>query len=386
MADLTSSEWASVARALDPAVRAFIEARRVTGHLVEIDEVSAKMMETAKLIVEEGGWIQSSIRNNRGQVARLLRVRGATAVTALSGGTAVLSAIAAQAQAAEMARDIKAIRQRVDELSQRLQSDQTGAVENVVEQVEDLVARLRAHGGRGVEASDFSVIRNSLGDVSRKGLRHLGDAVARLENSGQGSVRQAQKGLHEAAVEEVLLHLDLTAQCYVAAVQFGLAWIAFDYHLGKPDVARTRSEQVTQSVSGLRAGIEDVHGRIGRIEEHVRSRFRSPKRMRLLTSATSAIAVATAAVVKQTTGKRVPVGQLRGIPISLPVAPFAIGAGALLVGGLDAMTQLRAEKELEERLGQLSGATGRSCQSVREAAPDLGMLHSLAEVLAEPAT
>ncbi|KOU82514.1 MULTISPECIES: hypothetical protein [unclassified Streptomyces] len=99
-------------------------------------------------------------------MSRLLRVRGATAISALSGGTAVLGAIAAQAQAAEMAemaemaRDIKAIRQRVDELSQRLQSDQLGAVENVVEQVEDPVARLRAHGERGVEASDFSVIKN----------------------------------------------------------------------------------------------------------------------------------------------------------------------------------------------------------------------------------
>lgn len=144
--------------------------------------------------------------------------------------------MAAQARAAEMARGIEAIRQRVDELSQRLQSDQFGAVENVVEQVEDLVARLRAHGGRGVEASDFSAMRNSLGDVSRKGLRHFGDAVARLESSGQGSVRQAQKGLHEEAVE-VLLHLDLTTQCYVAALQFGLAWMAFDYREGKPDVA-----------------------------------------------------------------------------------------------------------------------------------------------------
>ncbi|WP_159045323.1 hypothetical protein [Streptomyces sp. WM6373] len=72
-------------------------------------------------------------------------------------------------------------------------------------------------------------------------------------------------------------------------------------------------------------------------------------------------------------------------PISLPVAPFAVGAGALLLGGLDAMTQPHAEKELAKRLGQLSGATDRSCQTLHEAAPHLGMLQTLAEALAEPA-
>ncbi|MEU6900257.1 hypothetical protein [Streptomyces virginiae] len=49
------------------------------------------------------------------------------------------------------------------------------------------------------------------------------------------------------------------------------------------------------------------------------------------------------------------------------------------------MTQPHAEKELDKRLGQLSGATDRSCQTLHEAAPNLGMLQTLAEALAEPA-
>lgn len=385
-ADLTSSEWAAVVRTLDPAVRAFVEARRVTGHLVEIDQLSRKMMETGKLIVEEGGWIQSSIRNDRGQAARLLRVRGATAISALSGGAAVLGAIAAQVQAAEMARDIKAIRQRVDELAQRLQSDQIGAVENVVEQVEDLVARLRAHGERGVEASDFSVIKNSLGDVSRKGLRHLGDAVARLEDAGKGSLRRAHKGLSEGAVDEVALHLDLMAECYVATVQFGLAQIAFDYHGGKPDVARTRSEQIATSLSGLRDGIEDIHGRLGRVDEHVRARFRSLKRMGFLSSVSSLITDASSVAVSQAVGKSVPIGRFYGKSISIPVAPLAAGGGLLVRGGFEVMTQPHAEKELEGRLRQLTGAGDRSSRALRQAAPNLGMLQSMAHELARSGT
>ncbi|MEU6106475.1 hypothetical protein, partial [Streptomyces flaveolus] len=385
VADLTLSEWAALARTLDPALRSFIEARRLTSHLVEIDQVSRKMMETGKVIIEQGGWIQSSIRNNRGQATRLLRVRPATAVSALSGGAAVLGAIATQTQAAEMARDVKAIRQRVDELSQRLKSDQIGAVENVVGQVEDLVARLRTHGDRGVEASDFSVIRDSLGNVRCKEMRQLQDSVARLENAGQGSLRRAQKGLSEEALEEVMLHLDLMTQCYVATVQFGLALIAFDYHGGKPDVAKTRSEQITKSVSGVRVEIEDVHARLGWLDEAVRALFRSPKRMNVLSSASTAITNATSAAVRQAAGKSVRVGQLHGKSVSLPAAPFALGVGVLALGGFEAITQVQAEKELEGRLRKLAGAGDRSSQTLHQAAPNLGMLRNLAEELSGPA-
>jgi hypothetical protein len=209
------------------------------------------MMRAAKVITEEGGWIQSTIRNDRGHVARLMRIRPATGVAAMSGGAAILGAIAAQAQTAEMARDIKAIRQRLDETYKHLQSDQIGAVENAVEQVEDLVARLRAHGKRGAKASEFSVIKNSLGDARRKCLRHLEDAVTRLENAEQGPPRQAQKSLSKGAVEEAMLYLDLLAKCYAATVQFGLAQIAFEYHKKKPDVARTLAERITKSPRGL---------------------------------------------------------------------------------------------------------------------------------------
>ncbi|MFJ9871455.1 hypothetical protein ACIRVI_00075 [[Kitasatospora] papulosa] len=356
------------------------------GHLVEIDPVSRQAMKTGKLIVEEGGWIQSSIRNDQGRVARLLRVRGATAISALSGGSAVLGAIAAQAQAAEMARDIKAIRRRVDELSQHLRSDHIGAVENAVKQVEDLVADLRAHGQRGVSESGFSVAKNSLGQVTRTSLHHLRDAVARLENAGRSSLRQARKDLGGGAVEEVMLHLDLTVQCYVATVQFGLAEIAFYYHQGKPDIAQTRSERITTSVSELRAEIEDLHGQLSRLDEDVRDRFRSPKRMNLLSSASSTLDAAASTALGQVTNSSLTAGKLRGIPLSLVAVPFAITAKVLVHEGLKAAMQPDAEKDLERRLGQLAGAGDRSSQALHQAAPNLGMLRTLAEELAGPST
>ncbi|MFF4520442.1 hypothetical protein [Streptomyces bluensis] len=388
VADLTSGEWAALVRTLDPAVRSFIESQRLTAHLVELDQTSREVMKVGKVIAEGGGWIQSSIRNDRGRVTRLMRIRPATGIAAMSGGAAILGAIAAQAQTAEMARDIKAIRQGLDEIREHLQTDQTGAVGNAVAQVEDLVARLRAHGKRGVKASDFSVTRNSLGDARHKCLHHLQDAVTRLENAEQRSARKAEKSLRKAAVEEAMLYLDLMAKCYAATVQFGLSEIAFEYHKKKPDVARTLAERITQSTAELRAEIEDVHGRLGQLDENIRAQFRpASKNVHMPSSAAGAVIATTAsATAKELAGKSVTLGRLRGTSISLPATSIAVCAGVLLlsIGGVDAVTQSRAVKKLDERLGRLAEASGRSSQTLDQAAPSLEVLRTLTEELAGP--
>lgn len=383
--DLTSGEWAALVRTLDPAVRSFIESQRLTAHLVELDQTSREVMKVGKLITEGDGWIQSAIRNDRGQVARLMRIRPATGLAAMSGGAAVLGAIAAQAQTAEMARDIKAIRQRLDEVYEHLQTEQTGAVENVVEQVEDLVARLRAHGEHGVESSDFSVTRNSLGDARHKCLRHLQDAVTRLENAERRSPRKAAKSLSKESVEEVRLYLDLMARCYAATVKFGLAEIAFEYHRRKPDVARTLAERTTTATAELRAEIEDIHGRLGRLDESIRAQIRpAPKNAHTSSSAADSVITATvSATAKGLAGKSVTLGRLRGTPISLPAAAIAVGAGGVLLLA-DAASQSRAVKKVDERLGQLAEASGRSSQTLHQTAPSLEVLRTLTEELAGP--
>ncbi|MDO0930455.1 hypothetical protein QQY66_01590 [Streptomyces sp. DG2A-72] len=85
------------------------------------------------------------------------------------------------------------------------------------------------------------------------------------------------------------------AKCYAATVQFGLAKIAFEYHKKKPDVARTLAERITQSTAGLRAEIEDVHGRLGQLDESIRARFRpASKNVSLPSSAADTVITATA--------------------------------------------------------------------------------------------
>ncbi|GGM06898.1 hypothetical protein GCM10010129_58480 [Streptomyces fumigatiscleroticus] len=385
--DLASGEWAALLRTLDPATRALIESQRLTAGLVELDQTARKMLKTAKVITEEGGWIQATLRNDRGRVTRLMRVRPATGIAAMSGGAAVLGAIAAQAQAAEMARDIKAIRQRMDVIAEHQRSDQAGAVENVVKRVEDLVADLRAHGERGVDASAFSVLSNSLGDARHKCSCHLDDAVTRLEKAAQERPRQAEKILSEEAVKEAALYLDSLAKCYTATVRFGFAQIAFEYHRNKPDVARTRAERIIQSAAELRAETEDVHGRLGRLDETLRARFRPAPRTANAPSWVSDVLAATASTAaKQLVGKSVRLGRVRGTPISLPAASAAVAAGALFVGveGAKAVAQSRAEKKLDERLDRLAEATSRSSEALAEAAPSLDLLRTLTEELAGP--
>lgn len=114
-------------------MKSFIEAQHLTGGLVEVDQASRAMWSTAKVVTEEGGWTQATLRNDLGQVVRLMRIRPATGVATMTHGAAILGAVAAQAQTAEMARKIEAIWQGVDDLYKHLQSDQIGAVENAVE-------------------------------------------------------------------------------------------------------------------------------------------------------------------------------------------------------------------------------------------------------------
>ncbi|MEV7563107.1 hypothetical protein [Streptomyces sp. NPDC089795] len=385
IADHTAGELTALARTLDPAVRSFIESRRLTARLVELDEVSHKAMAVAKLITEKGGWIQSTIRDDRGRVARLMRIRPATGLSALSGGAAVLGAIAAQAQAAEMARDIQAVRERLNTVYGHLRSDQKGAVDNAVEQVDDLLILLRAHGTRGVERSDFAVVRNSLGHARHNCLLHLQDAVTRLEDAGQRSPRKAEKILGVQNVDETKLYLELMTQCYAATVGLGLAEIAFEHHANRPAVARTRADLIATSTTGLRAEIENVHGQLSRLDESMRARFRpAPRNMTLPPPVSAAISAAATAAVQGLAGKSVSLGRLRGASISLPASLLAVGTGALLVVGVNASDQSHVEKKLDARLGRLAQARERSSGALDQATPSLEVLRTLAEGLAGP--
>ncbi len=379
VADITTRELASLLRTLDPVMRAFIESRRLTGGLVELDHISRAMWSTAELITEEGGWIQATLRN-RGQVARLMRIRPATGVAALSGGAAILGAIATQAQAVEMARDIKAIRQRVDDISEDLRDDRIGEVNSAVEQVDELVVMLRRHGRDGIEAGAIAISENELRKEVKKCLRRLRTAVTKLEQSKEhGSPRKAARSLSKETVKVVMLYLDLLGQLYAATVQLGLAQIALYYHEEKVDVARTRAKLITSSAGRVRTEIEDVLSRVDHLDESIRALFQ-PERWRRVPPVAAAPTLAYAArKLAGTKAIRVP-----GVPIS-PTAVVAVASVLPSVAaGANAWVQSSAEKELDKRLVQLKQASGRSFQSLEQATESLEVLRTLPEELARP--
>jgi hypothetical protein len=398
LAEPTTNELKSLLQNLDPVARSVIETKRLTGALVELHPVDREKFKCSfKAISEEGGWLQANFRDH-GQVARLMRIRPTTGVAVMSGGALILAAIAAQAKAAEMTRDVKAIGQRAVQIYEHLQDDQIGSVEHAVEQVEGLVGLLRAHGEDGVSESDVSVVRNALGDASSKCMQHLKTAVKNLENANQGPTRQAEQILSEGAVEEVMLYLDLVGKLDMATVQFGLAQVAFDCHVGKPDVAKTRAELITSSIDKLRHENENMCGRLGQLDEGVRAQF-LPWWKRAKEIAASAVfgtvagagggallAVAPAAAEAIRDGGGGASSDDEGPKI---VGAVAIGAmvgftGGLVRGTKNTVLEVRAKKPLEERLGQLTALSSRSLGTTGETTPILEWLHDLIKELAGP--
>ncbi|MEV5703580.1 hypothetical protein [Actinoallomurus sp. NPDC052274] len=400
LANTTISEMQSLLQKMDPVARAVIETKRLTSALVELHPEDREMFKRGfKAISEEGGWLQANFRD-QGQVARLMRIRPATGVAVMSGGALVLAAVAAQAQAAEMTQNIKAIGRQVDLISKDQKDDQIGAVEHAVEQVEDLVALLRAHGKDGVTESDISVTRDTLGDARRKCMRHLETAVQILEGQSLGSVRQAEQVLSVDAVEKVMVYLHLAGRLGSATVQFGYAQVAFDCHAEKPDVAATRAAQVTRTIDRFRGEIEDVLERLGRLDEGIRAQFLplwkhagkeigAKVGLGTVAGAGGGAALAAAEAIKDSVDGAEG-GDDDASAEEPPIAKYAAyGAvvgfvGGFVLGARDTVHEVRARKPLEERLGQLATASSRSLEIIGEATPSLDWLRVLTGELAEP--
>ena len=365
---LTPHEVASVARTMDAATKALIESRRMTGQLVELDGTSRAMLSTAKAVVEDGGWIQATLRDSQNQFARVMRIRPATALSAAVGVTGVLGSVAAQAQAAEMARDIKAIRQRTDEIYKHLQSDQIGSVENAVDQVESLITRLRAHGADGVDPGEVAVTKQDLGAQTRRCLRHLHDALARLEGARGCSLHQAEKVLSQETAEEVDLYISLLGELRATSVRLGLAQVALDCTAEKLDLVRTRIEQVTETADGLKSEIEAALERIGGLDGDLRRQFKPLQERFDLRPATATASLARAV------GRAVP---RAGAELVGPVA--AVG-----VIGVNAVVQHRAENKLNDRLRLLSDTCATSAQDLIKTDACLTVLRSITTELGYP--
>jgi len=330
------------------------------------------MMKSFKAIAESDGWLQANFRD-RGRVTRIMRIRPASGVAVVAGGAAIVGAIAAQAQAAEMARDIKAIRQGVDAVAKHLRDAQVGDVRSVVDQIGELVTVLREHGRDGVEAGTIPILQNEMRRATERCTAHLKTAVRTLESVNRKSPRQAEKSLSEKAAWDVMLYMELLGQLHAASVQLGLAEVALNYHEGKVDVARTKAEVVTRNVTALRGEIEEARSRIDGLDASIRGLFQS-ERGKWAEAAAVAGPGAFLAAQKVAGSKTI---KVRGVQV--PVAPLAAAVGLIpaVAGKANSVLQAGAEKKLDRRLAPLTQTTDRSTSAVEVSTERLEMLQAL---------
>lgn len=391
----SARELASLLRALDPAARAAIEAKRLTGALVELHPTDREMFGSGfKTIGEDGGWLQANFRD-RGQVTRLMRIRPATGTAAVSGGALVLAAVAAQTQAAELGRDVKAIGQRVEQLHKGVEDDLAGAVDNVARQVEDLVELLQAHGADGASESDVSIVRHALGETNQKCLRRLATAVEELESAAElPSATGAEEVVTAGAANRVMLYRDLVHRLETATIQFSFAQVAFDCHTGHPHVAVTRAAQVTRQVGAFRHDVENASIRLTQLHGSVREQFLPWWKLAGKEVAASAGmaaagagggAVLAAAPAAADAAKDGGSGDGPRLVAGAAAAGAALGlATGIIRGAKKTVHEVRAKAPLQERLAQLATAGTKSLETNTGTPPALDWLQHLTKELAAP--
>ena len=382
------AEFRTLVRNLDQATRAYVESNAWIGRYVELDPQSRAMWGNGfKSFTDADGWAQANLRNeDTNKYARIMRVRQIDGVTAVANATAVLGAMAAQAETAELAQTLNVISLRVHEVAQHQKTDQIGAVENVVELVSGLVLRLREHGLNAVDASDFTTIRTSLGDARRKTLGHLRDAVTVLEGVSAGAPVDVEKALGEDGVATAALYFDLLGQLDLATLQLELGQVAVYLLQGKPEVAATWTAHVIANSRQFRSELEAVNDRIDDLDGIIRSQFLSPLKYALQSGektkeATAGTAAVFGAVVNKAVGnKSFTLGSVTLSGSALTAGATAAGA-AVGFGGTrvrNVVVQPRAQKSVAAKLTQLSETKAVSFSTISKAQPSLELLRSVA--------
>ncbi len=380
--DLTGVEVRTVLQALDPAVRAFIEGRRLTGRLVEVDPLSRALLQSGYSgVAEAGGWMQSTLRD-RGQFLRVIRIRPATALTTLAGGVSALAAVAAQVQAAEMARDLRAIRQEVEGVSRHLQDQQIGAGKAAVEQACELVDVIRRHGRDGVESGALTTLSNELRKSAEQCKAHLQTALEELEAAGrERSPFRAERRWSGAAVKRVELNLHLLTQLHATMIQLGLAQAALYLSEGNIPLAQTHAATVTGAAGKVRERIEDGFSRIERLDGQLRALFDPQRGSRILPVATSGVISGKSSTMQTSipvprTSFRIPSSALSTALTLLPPAYM----------GVNAIVQSNAEKKLDAQMRRLARTSDCIRGPVEAATRNIGVLQSLFAELGEPSS
>lgn len=195
------SQLAGAAVAGQAGLEAMVKAGQLTGRLVVVDPATAKAIKAGVMVTDKAGEMLGVIRGSNGAWSGLSRIKPLSGglVKSAAAGPAMLSAIAMQAQLAQVEKSISEVRDAVNAVKGYLEAAEQASVEgrrdtlatvyrtahetghmtqSLWDQIQDLEAPLR----RDVKLADH----------------FLAEAVGRLEHGASGLVGSRLKWLEEA--------------------------------------------------------------------------------------------------------------------------------------------------------------------------------------------
>lgn len=377
---LTAHEVRRIAATLDQGMQAVIESKKMTGRLVELDAKSAALLKTARTTKEAGGWIQATLRNNRGEYLRVMRIRPSTAVSLMSPASAALGVVASQAQTAELARDIKDTLDRVKSLQEHVANERHGEVRGLVQEIGIHVAVARSHGAEEIAESAITGCRLKVHQLLATTLRDLESGVTHLDASDSKRPSKARALLTSEHASDVEAALENAGILFAACEQLYALEVARLFALGKPAVAQTTLELMVSARDHSAHRINSQLERLERISGHTRGLEKAFWRRALMVPTTASGTTAGAAVAT-TQFAATRAGAIVAAQMPLRVAGSVVSAAALTVGGAWATREWFAESGNREILAVLESAAQAAEATVGEALRSADQLHELTKAL-----
>lgn len=377
---LTAHEVSRIAKSLEQGLQAVIESKKMTGRLVELDPTSAALLKTARKTKEAGGWIQTTLRTDRGTYLRVMRIRPSTAVGMINPAAAVLGAVASQAQTAELARDIKDTLDRVKSLQEHVANERHGDVRGLVQEISLQVAVARAHGADEIAESAITGCRLSAHQLLATTLKDLESGVAHLDARDSKRPSKARAHLTTNHAKDVEVALDDASLLLAACEQLYALEVARLFALGKHAVAQTTLDLMVEARDQAATRINTQLEILKEISDHTHGLEKAFWRRTLGVPTTAGGAtIGATAVTAGFAASRTGVLLAAQVPLRIAGSPAAVAG--LAIGGAWATREKFAENNNREVLAVLESSTRSTETTVGEVLRASGQLQELTKAL-----
>ena len=260
IANLTSAEVATTTNLAKGAVQSLIEAQKYTGRLVELDPASVEMLATARKVIEEGGWVQGTLRGDSGRIARIVRIRPANLAQVASSGVGIVAGIAEQAQAAQLAADVRETLDRVKAVAEYHYVNDRARLVQLITDTERVIELTRA-GATDRTALDARDLAHDLRHERQRILMQLESRLSALPSTFKSS-RKAAKALDEETAGRVGELWTMANLAHSALAEAEHIVVANELRLGDPEQARALAARVARE-------FEEAEARLAALDEQL---------------------------------------------------------------------------------------------------------------------